>query len=136
MPEKALTAQTISNLARKLDEFSEVLTPDEHAVLLGLIGTAEAAMQSSHAEAETEGMTTDRAILNRPTNVVLPKLSDAIGSTFKNVPGLGDGVGPVSDSVGVGWLCVSWSKDYNKLQPDESILQPQAMRLPGMKVYR
>lgn len=138
MTEKSLSAQTIANLAQKLDEFSEVLTPDEHAVLLGLIGTASTAMEAAHSGAESEGVASDRAILNRPTTGTLPKLSAAITDTFKAVPGIKDPASPVMDSVGVGWLCVSWSKDYNKVNPGAIVTQPgiEAIRLQGMKTYR
>lgn len=134
MTEKTLSPQIIASLSQKLDEFSEVLSPDEHAVLLGLIGTAGAMMESAHAQ--TEGATTDRAIIDRPQTATLPKLSTAIKDTFRTVPGIVDPAGPVSDSIGVGWLCVSWSKDYNKLNPGEIVSQPGAIRLAGMKTYR
>ncbi|MGQ0699906.1 MAG: hypothetical protein ACT4PZ_16890 [Panacagrimonas sp.] len=139
MTEKTLSAQTIAGLSRKLDEFSEVLTADEHAVLLGLISTAGAAMKAGHADAESEGITSDRAVLVRPAAGTLPKLSGAISDTFRAVPGLGgfDPAGPVSDSIGVGVLCVSWSKDYKDMTPGGVVTKPSAaMRLPGMKTYR
>lgn len=137
MTEKTLDRKTIDELAQKLDQFSEVLSPDEHAVLLGLIGTAGSAMEASHAGAETEGVTADRAILARPEAKPLPKLSGALKDTFKSVPQLGGGgAGPISDSVGVGWLCVSWSKDYNETMPGGDVIQPGTLRVPGMKTYR
>lgn len=136
MADKTLTPETIASLGKKLDELSEVLSADEHAVLLGLIGTASTAMQASHAEAESEGSTADRAIISRPQSGSLPKLSGAIMDTFRQIPGFTNPGGPVSDSIGVGWLCVSWSKDYNKINPGEIVSQPGLTRLQGMKTYR
>lgn len=138
MSQKQLTAETITSLAKKLDEFSEVLTAEEQAVLLGLLGTASAAMEAGHAETEAGDMTTDRATLTLPENVQLPRLSETIKDTFRGIPGVSQPGGEVMDSVGVGWLCVSWSKDYNKMtQLGEQVINPGVVsRVQGMKTFR
>lgn len=138
MSQQQLTAATVTSLAKKLDEFSEVLTTEEQAVLLGLLGAANAAMEAGHSEAEAAGITTDQAILTLPGRAQMPKLSDTINETFKGVPGIARPGGEVMDSIGVGWLCVSWSKDYNKLaQPGEQVMKSELVnRVQGMKTYR
>jgi hypothetical protein len=112
MSNSTLDAKTVQSLALKLDEFSEVLTPEEHAVLLGLISTAGATLEAGHAGTDTEGLP-DKAILTAPAR--LPSLSLGLKDAFKGLPGIRDPISPVADSIGVGVTCVSWSKDYNKI---------------------
>ncbi|TMW70856.1 hypothetical protein FG147_10690 [Thauera sp. UPWRP] len=130
MSNSALEVSTIQSLGRKLDEFAEVLTPEEHAVLLGLISTAGATLEAGHAEADTEGVT-DKAILTQSTR--LPNLSVGLKDAFKNLPGVSDPLGPVADSIGVGVACVSWSKDYNKVSPVDKV---GLSKITGLKQYR
>lgn len=140
MSNSALDANTVQSLGRKLDEFAEVLTPEEHAVLLGLISTAGATLEAGHAEADTEGVT-DKAILTQSTR--LPNLSLGLKDAFKGLPGINDPLGPVSDSIGVGVVCVSWSKDYNKINPIDRVgnkINPVEKaglsKIAGLKQYR
>ncbi|MEY4413723.1 MAG: hypothetical protein RIQ53_1016 [Pseudomonadota bacterium] len=130
MSDSTLDVRTVQSLGRKLDEFAEVLSPDEHAVLLGLISTAGATLEAGHAEADTEGVT-DKAVLTQSTR--LPALSVGLKDAFKTLPGISDPAGPVSDSIGVGVACVSWSKDYNKLNPADKV---GLSKIPGLKQYR
>ena len=136
MTQKRLTADTVSSLAQKLDEFSEVLTKEEQALLLGLLGTASATIDAGHSEAEGVTASADNAFVSMPTNVQLPKLSETLKETFRNIPGMGS-PGDVMDSVGVGWLCVSWSKDYSKENIADKVTNPAlTTRIQGMKTYR
>jgi hypothetical protein len=126
----SLEVKTVQSLARKLDEFAEVLTPEEHAVLLGLISTAGATFEAGHSGVETEGVSS-KAVITTPSK--LPRLSAGLNEAFKGLPGVVDPIGPVSDSIGVGVMCVSWSKDYNKIGgPDIGAIS----KIPGLKQYR
>ncbi|UXH76375.1 hypothetical protein [Roseateles amylovorans] len=130
MADTSLEVKTVQSLARKLDEFAEVLSPEEHAVLLGLIGTAGATLSAGHAGADTEGVDV-KSVLSTPGR--LPSLSVGLKDAFKSLPGWTDPAGPVSDSIGVGVACVSWSKDYNKLGPADVRGLSQ---IPGLRQYR
>lgn len=135
MSERQLSASTVQSLSKKLDEFSEVLTTDEHAVLLGLLGLAGSTLEQSHAGMDTEGLTNDKALVIQPAGR-LPALSEGLKGAFGKMP-IGDPAGPVSDSVGVGWLCVSWSKDYKESIQDKVINPGRvAATIPGLRQYR
>lgn len=129
MSSKQLDPTVVASVARKLDEFNEVLTDDERAVLLGVFGIAQSTIDAHHQERQTEsGRLEGDSVLIRPDAGRLPKLSSAFAGTFSRLGTL-DPAGPVSDSIGVGVLCVSWSKDYNKM-PDQ--LGPRTS-IPGLK---
>lgn len=133
--DKQLKAGTVRSLAAKLDDLADDLTADEVAVLTGLLGLASATLEGSHADAE--GAPEER-LVSRPDGP-LPKPSDMLADAFRSEPearpGIFDPAGPFSDSVGVGWLCVSWSKDYNAemIQPDDLLKPIQGPQL-GLKV--
>jgi hypothetical protein len=138
MAERTLSSNTVTSLSKKLDEFSEALTPDEHAVLLGLLGTASATFAKGHEEAEAEGITAEAAVVSRSAATKLPQLSSALKETFAGMEGIRNPGGQVSDSIGVGWLCVSWSKDIKiATQPGERVLPGvENLRISGLKTYR
>lgn len=112
--EKELKAGTIRSLAAKLDDLADDLTADEAAVLTGLLGLASATLEGSHTGVEGES---EERTISRPDGA-LPRPSDVLADAFRaeqtKRPDIFDPAGPLSDSIGVGWLCVSWSKDYNK----------------------
>lgn len=138
MSDKSLDASTIQSLSNKLDEFAEVLSPEEHAVLLGLIGMAGATMEHGHASVDTEGAAPPKAVLTQSAGR-MPKLSVGIKDAFRAVPGVINPGGEVMDSVGVGVLCVSWSKDYSSMtNPMDKVTQPGAnlARIRGLRQYR
>lgn len=135
MSERQLSGQTVQSLSKKLDEFSEVLTAEEHAVLLGLLGLAGSTLEQSHAGMDTEGLTNDKALVIQPAGR-LPALSEGLKGAFAKLP-IVDPVSPVADSVGVGWLCVSWSKDYKESIQDK-VVNPGRVTatIPGLRQYR
>jgi hypothetical protein len=133
MAEKTLSSQTVTSLAGKLDEFAEVLTPEEHGVLLGLLGMASATLEQAHSGVDTEGYTAGKSMIQVPSSGKLPSLSLGLKDAFRSVPGMSDPLGPISDSIGVGVACVSWSKDYNKDLPG---MGGEAMRIRGLKQTR
>lgn len=131
MAEKTLDPQTVASLAGKLDEFAEVLTPEEHGVLLGLLGMASATMEQAHAGVDTEDLNTERNIVQLPASGKLPALSVGLKDAFKAVPSMFDPAGPISNSIGVSVACVSWSRDYKETLPGK-----ETMRIPGLKQTR
>lgn len=137
MAERSLSVGTVTSLSKKLDEFAEALTPEEHTVLLGLLGAASATFAKGHEEAEAEGVAVERAFVAQPKGK-LPQLSGALKETFTGIDKIGNPAGPVSDSVGVGWLCVSWSKDIKiATLPGEQVLPAvENLRIPGLKTIR
>lgn len=138
MGERSLSAGTVTSLSKKLDEFAEALTTDEHAVLLGLLGAASATFAKGHEEAEAEGGTVERAFVSQPAGGKLPQLSGALRETFTGIEKIRNPAGPLSDSVGVGWLCVSWSKDIKMEMPTGEKVLPgvENLRIPGLKIIR
>jgi tetrahydrodipicolinate N-succinyltransferase len=131
-----LTNEIVSSVAEKLDEFSEVLSEDERAVLLGIFGLAESAITSAHQEVETESgvLTGDSYILKPSLRTKIPRLSDAFAGSFSRISEVGGG--QVSDSWGVSVLCVSWSKDIDEaITPGELVTNP-VNNIPGMKIRR
>lgn len=130
MKEENLTGDTINSLGEKLDKFSEGLSKEEQAVLLGLIGTAGAAFEQGHQEAGAKSRASGDSKVGIPANVELPPLSVALKDTFKGIEQL-DPISPISDSVGVSVVCVSWSKDYDKTIPAEQL---EELRIPGMRI--
>ena len=144
MSTKKLNPDTVATLSKKLDEFSEVLTADEHAVLLGLIGLASSTIEQSHKGIDTEAVGTENAIVIQPSGS-LPKLSTGLKEVFAGMPAT---IKPskrgeeLMDSIGVGWLCVSWSKDYALDPLKEKILvanteeQVSVTTIPGLKQFR
>jgi hypothetical protein len=119
---QSLDRDAVRSLAAKLDSLGEVLTDEERALLLGVFGIAGNALSDVAGQAEDAGQpvadqiaTASSARLDRTGR--LPSLSDGFLLAFEpravgrfTFPG---GAGPVSDSIGVGVACVSWSKDYN-----------------------
>lgn len=134
MSERQLNPSTVQSLSKKLDEFSEVLSPDEHAVLLGLLGLAGSTLEHSHAGMDTENLAMDKPSLVYPAGR-LPALSVGLKEAFAKMP-IKDPVGPVADSIGVGVVCVSWSKDYNKEMNDRVINPGVAAGIPGLRTLR
>jgi len=133
MADNILSPQTVASLAGKLDEFAEVLTPEEHGVLLGLLGMASATMEQAHSGLDAEALASEKSIVQVPSSGKLPSLPTGLKDAFKAVPGLGNPSGPFSDSVSVGATCVTWSKDYNKDFPGGG---GAAMRIRGLKQTR
>ncbi len=131
MADKTLSSQTVTSLAGKLDEFAEVLTSEEHAVLLGLLGMASATIEQAHSGVDTEDFAASKSVLTLPSAQRLPSLSTGLKDAFRALPGF-DPIGPVSDSIGVGVACVSWSKDYNKGIPNLG----EQMRIRGLRQTR
>lgn len=127
MADKNIDTQTVASLGKKLDEFAEVLSPEEHSVLLGLIGMASATMEQAHASVDTEALAVDRHVVSLPTSGKLPSLSLGVKDAFKAMGQATSPGGAVQDSIGVGVSCVSWSKDYSKSLPGS-----EAMRIPGL----
>ncbi|WP_114201924.1 hypothetical protein [Janibacter anophelis] len=133
--DKQLKSGTVRSLAAKLDDLADDLTADEAAVLTGLLGLASATLEGSHDTAK--GAPEDR-LITRPDGP-LPRPSDMLADAFRTSPdarpAIFDPAGPVSDSVGVGWLCVSWSKDYNieMVQPDDLVTPVDVPQL-GLKI--
>ncbi len=129
MTQNVLDPATIASLGQKLDEFSEVLTPDEQAVMLGLLGIAEATIAASHEDADTEGAR-EVPFVSQPGVSKMPKMSATLKDTFRALPGmgLGDPGGPLADSVGVGWLCVSWSKDIDNVARGGAVMRVKGLR--------
>lgn len=135
MADKALRPGTISGLGKKLDEFSEVLTPEERSVLLGLLGAAGSSLEEAAKSSEAEG-----GNLGIAPNVFvpgnLPKFSTALDATFERLDFGGGGTGPLEDSVGVGVASVSWSKDYNMEAPGSRFGGGRLGTIPGMRFRR
>lgn len=136
--DKPLKSGTIRSLGAKLDDLADELTPDEAAVLTGLLGLASATLESSHDDADGS----ETRAVTRPDGP-LPKPSDMLADTFRartgRRPRTFDPAGPLSDSIGVGWLCVSWSKDYNKAAVQEELGRPSVevanvpLRIEGLR---
>jgi hypothetical protein len=112
MVDKVLTPEFLSGLGAKLDTFAESLTKEEQAVLLGVFGIASSTIVASHSGEEVDG---DKPSLVYPVDAKLPPPSVALLEGFKSIGGVPDPDQPeLQDSIGVGAICVSWSKDYNK----------------------
>ena len=131
---KTLEQNTVSELGRKLDEFSDVLTPEERAVLLGLLGAAGSSLESAAAQSETEGGVSFRTPPEISVPQRLPRFSDALNTTFNKFD-IGGGTDPLQDSVGVGVFSVSWSKDYNMTAPGMDRTNP-INTIPGFNFRR
>lgn len=137
--DRQLKSGTIRSLAAKLDDLADDLTPDEAAVLTGLLGLASATLEGSHADvpggAEEQAVSRPDGPLPRPSDM----LADAFRAQTDRRPAIFDPAGPLSDSVGVGWLCVSWSKDYNKAALEDQAVNPVlgrpevALRIEGLR---
>lgn len=133
--DKQVKKEVLRSLGGRLDELAAELSPDERAVLTGLIGlagdTLQTAVDDAPADANDTGITA-----NRP-NADLPPLSavleDAFRTELKARPKIFTGE-EVQDSIGVGVGCVSWSKDYNKasIEKNELLVQP-ALKIQGLK---
>lgn len=126
MPEINITSKEITSLAGKLDEFGDVLTPEEQSLMLAVFGMASTALGSATEGAQTEsgesvatkiGIDQASVMKLKGASANLPKLSSGFLDAFR--PGqagrfsvLG---GEVQNSVdvSVGGACVSvgWSKD-------------------------
>lgn len=132
MTDKNLSIQTVDSLARKLDEFAEVLTAEEHSVLLGLIGMASATMEQAQSGYDTEAFATEKSVVQVPSAGKPPALSVGIKDAFKAVGGVGDPGGTISDSIGVGVTCVSWSKDYKEAPR----MREDLVRIKGLQQRR
>ena len=121
-----LASETVDSLSQKLDAFSKGLTTDEHAVLAGLLGVASSTLEFGHANTDAVTSGNDPGFVLKGSNAKLPDLSAALKESFKKMPGVGqpmkpgdlskpgNPIDPLADSIGVGGMCVSWSKDYNK----------------------
>lgn len=132
MAPRQLKQSTIRSLAAKLDGLQEDLSPDEAAVLAGLIGLAGATFDRSHAEVEPTAAVRENAAVSRPADTErLPAFSQLLAEAFRPDTSAGptvDPSSPLADSIGVGWLCVSWSKDYSLPTLGETEIDVHAAR--------
>jgi len=121
MAEIKIGQDQIDGLAKKLDEFSEVLDENERALLLAVFGIASTALSQANQESEAAGGRAIRGTqsitslpdskMERPVAAALPKLSAGFRNAFTS--GAAGrfkfaGVGPVAD-VAVGGTTVTWS---------------------------
>lgn len=136
MADDNLKLSTIKGLGEKLDEFADVLSNEERAVLLGLLGAAGSSLEGGARESEAEGgnLRMQPSIKVPPQ---MPKFSDALNATFERFDFTGaGGSGPLQDSVGVGVASVSWSKDYNMADPSSRVGGDRLGSIPGMSFRR
>jgi hypothetical protein len=133
MAEVTLSKSDIDGLARKLDEFGEVLSADEKAILLAIFGLAATSLSKAVSESESGLSAANVAAgLVAPTvdrSALLPRLSDGFRDAFNpgtagrfTIPG-----GEVMDSIGVSVGCISWSMDYNMPDPAGTVSNPAAL---------
>jgi hypothetical protein len=134
-----LKAATVTSLGAKLDKLQAELTPEEAAVLAGLLGVAGSTLEKAHVEVPSAGHV-DEVIT--PAAGVVPKMSDLLDITFKPGGVRAEIFNPgdeVSDSIGVGVACVSWSKDYNieAIERLDRVRVPDlSLKVPGLKATR
>jgi hypothetical protein len=113
-----MSSDELDGIADALDKMERELTGRQRAYLLGLFGAA-----AHHLEqiAGAEGTTTHdvrKLVIRNPDSLGRMKLGDVFGSLTKvEHGGLGDPLGPLADSVGVGvgvaCVGVDWSKDLD-----------------------
>lgn len=134
MGNKTISQTDIDRLATKLDEFSQVLTNDEQALLLGLLGVAESALSQASSQVEAGSISAEAAATTLVAPAKLPRLSEGLKSAFtvgglvRGIGGLGGG--EVQDSIGVGGTCVTWTKDLKVFKTPGDLVSS----LPGMKI--
>ncbi len=108
----------IDNLAKKLDEFSAVLSPNEQALLHAIFGMAGMSVSGAASESESGGVDLSRGMTGFSDAKIsitgnLPKLSSGFLDAFRPVrPGrftFGQGIG-TNAAVGVGGSTVTWTR--------------------------
>ena len=116
MAEISISQQDIDSIARKLDDFGDVLSENERGVLLAIFGLAATAIGSASSESEAAGNPITHSIASFSDTRLsfsgrLPRLSDGFQNAFR--PGAAGrfkigSIGTVAD-VAVGGTTVTWS---------------------------
>lgn len=136
---QSLSREEMQALAKKLSRLEGTLSEDERALLLGIFGIAGNALADAAAEDERGARRAIEGIRRAESAELahegeLPSLAEGFLLAFEpratgtfTFPD----AGPVSDSIGVGVACVSWSKDYNQVAELRDVDIPDDIRRDG-----